>query len=197
VGAENDRDFTLTNKPGGSGSSGGTAPVSGVFFFTSDGTTTAAQLLDTAGDAVTSGFTVTDIKRNGTVVPSANYSISASGIVTWVTAPTAGGTYTWDGTVTLFPDGYFVPGVVHWLTGANAGRENEVESYDQGTGAVVLVIPTRAPIQAGDTLEIRRDCDKSKTMCIAYGNLLNMRAEPELPRADGTDLMSPSTVAPS
>lgn len=98
---------------------------------------------------------------------------------------------TWDGAITLRPDGYFVPGVVQWLTGDNAGRENEVEEYDAATGTVTLVIPTYAEVKAGDTFKIRRDCDKSKSMCKDYGNLLNMRAEPEIPRADGTSLQTP------
>lgn len=108
-------------------------------------------------------------------------------------AATAGAVYDWDGSVSLpTTDGLFVPGVVHWLTGANAGRENEVESYVAATGTVTLVIPTYQTIAPGDTFTIRRDCDKSKAMCKAYGNLLNMRAEPELPRADGTSLQSPT-----
>ena len=117
--------------------------------------------------------------------------------MTFVTAPAVNAVLTWSGTVTLFPDGFFSPGVVRWLTGNNAGMENEIESYDAATGAVVLSIPTNDDIQAGDTLEIRRDCDYSKTMCKdVYNNLLNMRAEPELPRADGADLQSP-TAQPS
>ena len=111
-------------------------------------------------------------------------------------AATAGAVYDWDGSVSLpTTDGLFVPGVVHWLTGANAGRENEVESYVAATGTVTLVIPTYQTIAPGDTFTIRRDCDKSKAMCKAYGNLLNMRAEPELPRADGGDLQSPTQAA--
>jgi uncharacterized phage protein (TIGR02218 family) len=154
------------------------------------------QLLDTAGDKVTSGFTVTDIKVNGIVAAGA--TVDGTGQVTFGTAPGSGAALTWDGTITLFPDGYFSPGVVRWLSGLNTGQENEVESYDEATGAVVLSIPTTDTIQAGDTLEIRRDCDFSKATCRdVYDNLLNMRAEPELPRADGADLMSPTNAAPS
>ena len=201
LGAENDRDFTLVDAPGFSAPPGGsTASVSGVPFFTGDGTTMVAQLLDTAGERVTSGFTVTAIYRNGVALTSGDdYSISGTGLVQWLdhgsppapAAPTSGAVFTWDGTLPLAPDGYFAPGVVQWVTGANAGRENDIESYTAATGAVVLSIPTYAPIAPGDTLQIRRDCDKSKTTCISRGNFPNMRAEPELPRADGSALQSP------
>ena len=86
------------------------------------------------------------------------------------------------------PDGYFVPGVVLWITGDNAGRENEIEEYAADTMQITFVIPTYKPIAAGDTFMIRRDCDKSKAMCKDYDNLLNMRAEPELSRSDATQL---------
>jgi hypothetical protein len=198
VGAETDRVFTIVNAPGiGAPPGSTTGPVSGVQFFTGNGTTTTAQLLDTAGDAVRSGFVVSTVKANGTAFTY--YSIDGTGLVTFkdssgvVTAPASGVVFTWDGTLTLQPDGFFAPGVVHWETGANAGRENEVESYVAATGAVTLVIPTYQTIAPGDTFQIRRDCDKSKAMCRdVYSNLLNMRAEPELPRANGTDLQSPS-----
>jgi hypothetical protein len=194
VGTEIDRDFTLSNSPGSSDPPGGsTGPVTGVFLGNGNGASLKYQLIDTAGEPVTAGFTVTQIKSNGVVQPGTAYSISGTGLVTFVAAPAVNAVLTWSGTVTLFPDGFFSPGVVRWLTGNNAGNENEIESYDATTGAVVLSIPTNDDIQAGDTLEIRRDCDYSKAMCKdVYNNLLNMRAEPELPRADGADLQSPT-----
>ena len=198
VGLESDRTFTLVDAPGiGAPPGSATGPVSGVPFFTGNGTQATTQLLDTAGDAVRSGFTVATVYADG--IATTHYAVDSSGLVTFndgsgvTTAPASGVVYTWDGTLTLQPDGFFVPGVVEWLTGANAGRENEVESYIAATGTVTLVIPTYQTIAPGDTLKIRRDCDKSKAMCRdIYNNLLNMRAEPELPRANGTDLQSPS-----
>lgn len=90
------------------------------------------------------------------------------------------------------PSGFKAPGIVQWQTGANAGRESEVEEYDSGTGRLTLMIPTHEPIAPGDTARIRRDCDKSKAMCRDdFDNLLNMRAEPELPRGNGIDLQAP------
>jgi uncharacterized phage protein (TIGR02218 family) len=198
VGAESDRVFTLTTRPGGTGGIGSTGSVSAVPFGQGDGTKVAFQLLDTAGQPLTSGFSVSAIKINGTIQSGSSYSISGTGLVTFTGAPGSAAQLTWDGTVTLFPSGYFSPGVVRWTSGDNAGTENEIESYDQATGTVTLSIPANVTIQVGDECDIRRDCDYSKAMCRdTYNNLLNMRAEPELPRADGTDLMSPTTAAPS
>lgn len=190
VGAEADRTFVLTLAPGSGVIPGsGSFPVTNVSFFSGDGTTKDFQLLDTAGEAVTSGFTVTDVKIGGVV--AGGYTVSGTGLVSFTTAPVIGGAGTWDGTLAQSPDGYFVPGLVKWLTGANAGMQLETETYVSATGTVTLAIPTYYNIAPGDTLQIRRDCDKSKSMCIAYGNLPNMRAEPELPRGNGVSLQSP------
>lgn len=93
---------------------------------------------------------------------------------------------------TALPPDFKLPAIVKWVSGLNAGRENEIEDYDAATGVLTLMIPTYQPIAEDDQLSIRRDCDKSKAMCIEYENLNNMRAEPELPRANGTDLQSPT-----
>lgn len=89
------------------------------------------------------------------------------------------------------PDDFVVPGIALWETGSAEGREYEIEDYDPDTGMLTLVFPTYLPIEIGDTLQIRRDCDKSKAMCKGYLNLLNMRAEADMPRANGLDLQSP------
>lgn len=197
TGVEPDRDFTAATIPGFAEAPGGdTGTITGAQFFTGDGTKVIGQLVDTAGQAVPAGFVVTDVKLDGvTKTITTDYTIDAAGLVTWVVAPASGKTGTWDGTVPIAPDGYFVPGVVHWLTGANAGRENELEHYVASTGAITLAIPTREPIAPGDAFKIRRDSDKSKTRAIADGNLPNFRGEPELPRANGADLQSPTQAA--
>lgn len=194
LGAEDDRDFIVATIPGYSAAPGeATATVSDVFFFTGDGVTTTGLLVDTAGQPVGAGFVVTAIMLDGvTKTAGTNYAIGPTGIVTFAVAPVSGAVGTWSGTLPVNPDGYFVPGVVHWLTGANAARENELESYVAATGAIALAIPTWQPIAPGDTFQIRRDSDGSKTRAIADDNLPNMRAETELPRADGLDLQSPT-----
>lgn len=88
---------------------------------------------------------------------------------------------------------FFEPGIVHWDTGAYAGMESEIESFNPATNTVTLAIPVPDTINAGDTFRIRQDCSKSRDMCInRWNNLLNMRAEPDIPLGNGTDLQSPT-----
>lgn len=55
-------------------------------------------------------------------------------------------------------DDEFVPGVVEWLTGNNAGLQMEVEQNTAGTFALLLPLGYR--VQVGDTFRVRRDCTK-------------------------------------
>ena len=79
-----------------------------------------------------------------------------------------------------------VPGKVRWITGANAGRENEVESFDDvaGVQTISLGFPADFPIAEGDTFEFRDDCPKTKPACQARENFEWMRAEPHIPIGD-------------
>lgn len=86
--------------------------------------------------------------------------------------------------------GYFYPGLVHWLTGDNAGKTIEIEQFDSG-GIVTLAHPTYYAIQAGDTFEIRRDCAKDKPACIGFGQIKSMRAEPDTPEGDSRGNQAP------
>jgi hypothetical protein len=206
IGAESDRTFVMATIPGfveAPGSDTGT--VTDVQFGAGDGTANSSQLLDTAGQPVAPGFTVSSLSIDGTVQDGSKYTISSTGLVTWaiyntasppvLTPPASGTVWTWDGTLPIHPDGYFVPGVVHWLTGSNAGRENELDTYVAATGEITLAIPANSTIVVGDTFNIHRDSDKSKARAIADNNLPNFRGEPELPRANGTDLQSPTPGA--
>jgi hypothetical protein len=165
--------------------------VNNVSLGVGDGTTVDFPLKDIQGVVVTTGYTIAEVRVDG--VATTAYTDDGAGMLTFTTAPTAAKSIAWDGNIALAApaDAYFVPGVVHWETGANAGRENEIEEYVSATRQITLVIPTYQTIAAGDTFTIRRDCDKSKAMCKAYNNLLNMRAEPELPRANGGNLQAP------
>jgi uncharacterized phage protein (TIGR02218 family) len=55
---------------------------------------------------------------------------------------------------------YFVPGIVEFLTGQNAGRSMEVTGFALG-GVVQLLLPVYYPIIVGDTFRIRIDCPKT------------------------------------
>lgn len=86
-------------------------------------------------------------------------------------------------------DGYFVPGVVEWLTGANAGAQMEVDAFT--SGVVTLTLPLAYPIAAGDTFRIRQDCDKTFAMCKErHANTLKFRGE-HLTPSDGGQSMVP------
>lgn len=186
VGSEADRNFICATTPGSGVAPGpSTATVTHVYIGTGNGVQRTFQLVDTAGEPVTSGYTITDITGNGTVKDHKYWVDQGSGVIFFTPGsgtgspfapPATGEVIAWDGTVTLNPDGFYAPGVVHWTSGVNIGRENEIESYVAATGAITLVIPTLSSMTAGDTFNIRRDCDKSKTSCKAYNNLLNMRA---------------------
>jgi uncharacterized phage protein (TIGR02218 family) len=79
-------------------------------------------------------------------------------------------------------NGHWALGFVKWLTGANAGRQSQVQSSDSGTTSVFLLSPPFFPIQAGDTGEIYPGCDKQRSTCVGkFNNMLNMDAEPDVP----------------
>lgn len=83
----------------------------------------------------------------------------------------------------------FAPGIVHWLTGSNAGKQSEIEAI---TGAeITLRFGTPYTIEATDTFKIRPDCDKTWETCRDdYDNILNFRGEPKIPLADeGTQIV--------
>ncbi|MGJ7512339.1 baseplate hub protein [Variovorax sp. GT1P44] len=54
-----------------------------------------------------------------------------------------------------------VPGMVKWLTGNNAGRQEMVESQD-ASGNISTKFELPFPVQVGDTFTIRSDCTKWK-----------------------------------
>lgn len=90
-------------------------------------------------------------------------------------------------------DGYFQPGHIEWLTGDNAGRTYEVEQFDSG-GIITLAHPTYYDVQAGDTFQIRKQCPKTKAACVAFGQILNFRGEPDTPEADSRSNQTPKAL---
>lgn len=79
--------------------------------------------------------------------------------------------------------GYFVPGVMEVLTGANAGADMDIDEFLTG-GYIRLALPMPLPFQVGDEFRIRRDCDKLFTTCQDRGNVLEFRGEHLTPVAD-------------
>ena len=89
------------------------------------------------------------------------------------------------------------PGKVRWLTGRNAGREYEVDTFedDSGDQTIGLTFPTMFPIEVGDTFEFRDDCPKTKAACKARGNWANFRGEPNIPVGDAGQASVPGASA--
>jgi uncharacterized phage protein (TIGR02218 family) len=92
----------------------------------------------------------------------------------------------------------YVPGVVEWETGANAGRQYEVSDYQftSGSGVVTLSFPTAFQIADGDTFRIRPDCTKhwsGANSCLTYDNRLNFRGEPFIPVGDAGVTSTPGS----
>jgi uncharacterized phage protein (TIGR02218 family) len=94
---------------------------------------------------------------------------------------------------------HFAPGVVEWLTGANAGQKTEVDSFSEGT--FVLQFPTVNPIQLGDTFRARPDCTKQwfdgHNSCSTFWGsqkALHFRGEPHIPTGDSAQLNTPGAA---
>lgn len=84
----------------------------------------------------------------------------------------------------LFADDYFNSGTVTPLTGALAGTD-PVDIHDWSeAGAVVLFTGLVDDLQVGDTVTLERGCPRTRAACMARDNILNMRAEPEIPGSD-------------
>lgn len=79
------------------------------------------------------------------------------------------------------PSGNWNLGHIKWLTGANAGIVQTVNSSDNPSTSIFLTSPPPLPVQAGDTAAIYPGCDKTRVRCKQFNNLPNMRAEPDVP----------------
>lgn len=83
-----------------------------------------------------------------------------------------------------YADDYFNKGTVEFQTGELAGGR-PVEVLDWSSGGVVTLwtgLP-EAP-QVGDTLNLYQGCEKTRTACMAYDNILNFRGFPDVPGTD-------------
>jgi uncharacterized phage protein (TIGR02218 family) len=85
------------------------------------------------------------------------------------------------------------PARVRWTTGNNAAinRLYQVEAYSSVSGTVALFEPVPFAIEVGDEYRIRRDCNKSPSMCLLYGNYINYKGEPGIPVGDGIESRTP------
>lgn len=191
IGAEPDRQFGIAWADDIAG-----APAAYMVPESSDDGRQRFQLMsgpDSSAEEVTAGYVLTEVTMDG--VAREDYLDEGTGVISFDDPATSSEPVVqWSGwyasSTAQYPAGFLVPGIAQWKTGSNVYQENEIEDID--SNGVTLVIPTRLDIQVNDVLRIRRDCNKSKAMCKDYGNILNMRGEPELPRADGSDLQAPT-----
>ncbi len=80
----------------------------------------------------------------------------------------------------------FLWGRAKFLSGANCGLVTVVAAVDGDR--IEMRDTARAPIVAGDRIELRHGCDKRFATCIArFANAANFRGEPHLP---GNDLLT-------
>jgi hypothetical protein len=80
---------------------------------------------------------------------------------------------------------YLDQGTIVWITGYNAGVACELKTYDINTTSVVLWLGMLFPITAGDTFFYYPGCDKKRETCLQkFNNMLNFRAEPDVPGLD-------------
>jgi uncharacterized phage protein (TIGR02218 family) len=92
-------------------------------------------------------------------------------------------------TATAFsqPAGHWTLGFIKWLTGNNAGNQQAIVGSDPISHSVFLTSPPQLAVQVGDTGEVYPGCDKTRTTCKnVFNNLINMRAEPDVPTGAGT-----------
>lgn len=105
----------------------------------------------------------------------------------WVTATVTG--VAEDATLVIQCDaltqdeGFFAPGVLEATSGGNNGADMDVDEFLDG-GFVRLALAMPLPFEVGDTIRIRRDCDKTFETCKARDNHLEFNGEHLTPVAD-------------
>lgn len=77
-------------------------------------------------------------------------------------------------------------GFVKWTTGQNVGKTTLVTSSDKASKSLFLASPPFFAIQVGDEGDVFPGCDKLRKTCKEkFDNVLNLRAEPDVPDGAG------------
>lgn len=87
-------------------------------------------------------------------------------------------------TIPTVPASGYTVGTVNWKSGLNNERVMEITNFDTTLFTVTLFQPMTYEIAVGDSLLIATGCDKSRTSCASYKNILNFRGEPDVPGQD-------------
>lgn len=79
-------------------------------------------------------------------------------------------------------DEHWTLGYVKWLTGANAGTAQVINSSSAGTTSVTLTGAPLLPVTVGDTAEVFPGCDKAVKTCLdKFAKVANFDGEPDVP----------------
>jgi len=100
-----------------------------------------------------------------------------------ITATNSNDTFRLDAGV-IVPAQGFIGGTVRFTSGDNTGNVLEIIDYDDATKEVAMFTPFPYSPEIGDTVVIASGCDKRRDTCVTYGNVVNMRAEPDVPGQD-------------
>lgn len=83
-----------------------------------------------------------------------------------------------------YANDFFNQGTVEFTSGALAGHL-PIEIFDwTSAGAITLFTRMAGLPAAGDTLTIKQGCEKTRTACMAFDNIINFRGFPEVPGTD-------------
>jgi uncharacterized phage protein (TIGR02218 family) len=107
-----------------------------------------------------------------------------------VTAVTSASQFTVSFTGT-YADGFFDRGTVIGLTGGNSTLKAPIWKWT-AAGVIELFMPLVEAPAVGDTFTVRDGCARTRTACMAHGQILNFRGFPEVP---GTSALKPAIPA--
>ena len=142
----------------------------------------------------------------GTTEPTWPTSVGATvndGRITWtcVAAPYSGGSVSGVYNRAKFSDitrseaqNFWQYGQIMWLTGLNAGLQMEINGFDAG-GVIYLLEGMPDKIEPGDTYVLLDGCDKTRTTCLAKGNVLNHQGFADMPTEEQA-LATPNMATP-
>jgi uncharacterized phage protein (TIGR02218 family) len=122
------------------------------------------------------------------------FDTSALWVAGTVTAIGAEPQFAFDTDLAAADDAY-KPGLIRWITGANMGRQYEVEAY--AAGVVTTTFPMLGAAQVGDAFDIRPDCTHWKEgahSCFTYWGadwVLHYRGEPWIPVGEQDQINTP------
>lgn len=88
------------------------------------------------------------------------------------------------GTSLSNPMGDFNGGLIEFTSGNAKGRKMEVKSYNNTNKQIELQLPLNFNIQPGDSFKITRGCNKLKSRCKDFNNVINFRGFSFVPGID-------------